>query len=179
MLVTSFNSSFKISSKPVQNGSSIALYYGIRYHLIVTIPWSKQIQKTKKKVSNLKADVPFIFSIVRHAKTVYNNCTRGCFNCSCFFSRFVLTKAPGPLTPKLRLELLELRLERAEKEEAARVVAGLVTSHHSVFFLQFMVYLFICNLKATLYSKLMVRRSHLKEQNRTVISPNDEALSMI
>ena len=46
-------------------------------------------------------------------------------------------------------------------------------------FLQFMVYLFICNLKATLYSKLMVRRSHLKEQNRTVISPNDEALSMI
>ena len=145
----------------------------------MTIPWSKQIQKTKKKGS--KVDVPFINSIVNHAKTVYNQCKRGCHNCSCFFGLFVATKAPGPLTTEQRSELHKLRLKREEKEEAARVAlaAGLVTSHHSVFS-QFMVYLFLCNLEVTLYSELMVLRGeNLKEQKRTVISPHDETLSMI
>ena len=109
----------------------------------MTIPWSKQIQKTKKNGSFKDAlgntwaspkDVPFILSIVGHAKKVYNNCTRGCLNCSCFFSEFVGTTAPPEPTAEMRLELLKLRAERAEKEQAARIAAGLVTSHHLVFF---------------------------------------------
>ena len=105
---------------------------------MLTIPWSKQIQKTiKKKNGSFKdalgntwpspKEVPFILKIVGHAKTVYNNCTRGCLNCSCFFSEFIATRALPEPTAKMRLELIELRVERAKKEKAARIAGGLVT----------------------------------------------------
>jgi len=81
----------------------------------------KQIQKTKKKGSKATSSNLFIDNIISNAKMVYNDCTRGCLRCSCFFPRFVMTRTPGPLTKEEESQLLELRREREAKEEADRI----------------------------------------------------------